>query len=85
MSSEDTPLEHDQDYIFRFRLEEGPALIYANRLAEMVRQQLAALLDVVVLTRGSQEVKIDGFKFLGDPGQIYSLWKGQFGSSDEAV
>ena len=73
----------DQDYIFRFRLEEGPAPIYANNLVEMVRQQLAALLDVVVLTRGSQEVKVDGFKFLGDPTQIYSLWKGQFGDSSE--
>lgn len=67
------------DYVFRFPLdEEQPAPLYGNRLVEMVRQQLLALLDVVVLTSGRQEVKVNGFKFLNqaDPDQVYPLWKG---------
>ena len=75
MSDQDVSPPHD--YVFRFRLDEAQqSPVYQNRLVEMVREQLAALLDVVVLTRGSQDVSVDGFRLLGDPDHIYPLWKG---------
>ena len=69
----------NDEFIFRFPFggeRESPA--YQNKLAEMVRRQLLALLDVIVLTQGSQIVKIDGFKFISEieSDNIYPLWQG---------
>lgn len=66
----------DGDYIFRFRLEDAPPSLYDNRLAQLIRDQLAALLDVVILTRGGETVRVDGFKFINemDSDREYPLW-----------
>ena len=53
------------------------APMYENALVQMVRDQLAALLDVVALTSGGRVVRVDGFQFLCDLGsdQVYPLWR----------
>jgi len=53
------------------------APMYGNALVQMVRDQLAALLDVVALTSGGRVARLDGFKFLCelDSDQVYPLWR----------
>jgi len=57
MKDEPTPL--------RFSLEgDLPAPIHADARVESLRRQLAALLDLVVLTKDGQPVEVDGFKLV---------------------
>jgi len=77
MTEPRTHLEKE-DYIFRYRLrsegEETDGPFYEDRLLEMIRQQLANLLDVVVLTHRGEEVKVDGFKLLSDLDCAYEIF-----------
>ncbi len=68
----------DEDYVFRFRLEptkpdEGG---YDDPLLELVRGQLADLLDAAVLTYHGRRVMVDGFRLLQDPDTQYEVFPG---------
>ncbi len=67
-----------EERVFRFPVApaEGTPM-YENALVQMVRDQLAALLDVVALTSGGRVIRVDGFKFLCDldSDQVYPLWR----------
>lgn len=57
----------EKDFVFRFKLDrEAPGdTVYDDPLTELVRSQLEALLEVVVLTRGGEELRgVDGFRFM---------------------
>ncbi len=67
----------EKDFVFRFKLDRestGDA-VYDDPLTELVRSQLEALLEVVVLTRGGEELRgVDGFRFMKQidrPFEIY--------------
>lgn len=59
MSSESNPL--------RFTLEgDLPPAVHADPRVESLRRQLAALLDLVILTKDGQPVDVDGFKLVAE-------------------
>jgi len=66
----------DKDFVFRFKVgEEGASeAVYDDPLTELVRSQLEALLEVVVLTRGSEELRgVDGFRFMKHLDRQYQI------------
>jgi len=66
----------DDDYIFRFRLD--PSTVdpkgHDDALLELIRGQLADLLDAVQLTYRGQLAKVDGFRLLQDPDTQYEVF-----------
>jgi hypothetical protein len=57
MNAESAPL--------RFSLEgDLPPTVHADPRVESLRRQLAALLDLVVLTKDGQPVEVDGFRLV---------------------
>jgi len=66
----------DDDYVFRFRLDPSRAdpRGYDDALLELIRGQLADLLDAVQLTYRGQLVKVDGFRLLQDPDTQYEVF-----------
>jgi len=68
-------VDENGDFIFRFKLDEiQDEKVYDDPLTEMVRSQLAALLDVVVLTENDKPVKVDGFKFINDLDTVITIF-----------
>lgn len=63
-----------KDYVFRYRLEpeEGKG-VYTDKLTEMVRRQLANILNIAVLSENGKEVAIDGFKLLNNRAQEHII------------
>lgn len=57
----------DPEYVWRFKLSDGDdGSLHADALTEMVRRELRALLGCVVLTRGGEDLKVTGFRFLNE-------------------
>ena len=70
-SASDRPAE----YVFRFRLDpSGEAPVYDDALVELIRGQLADLLDAVVLTDHGRRVRVDGFRLLQEPETQYEIF-----------
>ena len=74
--SQEEPGASDEHYVFRFRLEpkttEGAGC--DDPLLELVRGQLADLLDAVVLTFHGQRVRVDGFRLFQDPDTQHEIF-----------
>ncbi len=70
------PGVEEEDYIFRFGLEpaEPDRSGYEDPLLELIRGQLADLLDAVTLTFHGQRVRVDGFRLLQDPDTQYEVF-----------
>jgi len=68
----------EEDYVFRFRLEpaEPDKHAYDDPLLELIRGQLADLLDAVVLTYHGKRVRVDGFRLLQEPDAQYEIHPG---------
>lgn len=66
----------DGDFVFRFRLEPiaQDETGYDDPLLELVRGQLADLLDVVVFTYHGQPVLVDGFRLIAEPAEQYEVF-----------
>ncbi len=67
----------NKDFVFRFKLEEDApdGTVYDDPLTELVRSQLEALLEVVVLTRGDKEIRgVDGFRFMKHLDRPYRIY-----------
>ena len=66
----------DEDYVFRFRLEpaDPDEAGYDDPLLELIRGQLADLLDAAVLTYHGKRVRVDGFRLLQDPDTQYEIF-----------
>ncbi len=65
-----------KDFVFRFKLDEQTPEkgVYDDPLTELVRSQLEALLEVVVLTRGGEELRgVDGFRFMKHLDRQYEI------------
>jgi hypothetical protein len=63
------------EYVFRFRVETPTdEAAYDDPLVELIRGQLADLLDAVVLTHRGRRVAIDGFRLLQEPEKEYRIF-----------
>ena len=67
----------DPDYVWRFKLsDDNDESLHADALTEMVRRELKALLGCVVLTRGGEDLKVTGFRFLGEADVEHAVYPG---------
>ena len=57
---------------YAFRFAKGTDTEQA-RMAEMIRVNLAALIEQVILTHNGEEVLVDGFRLRDEPDLIYAL------------
>ncbi len=57
---------------YAFRFAKGTDTEQA-RMVEMIRVNLAALIEQVVLTHNGQEVPVDGFRMRNEPDVVYAL------------
>lgn len=67
----------EKDFVFRFKLDpdDSGETGYDDPLTELVRSQLEALLEVVVLTRGGEELRgVDGFRFMKHLDRQCQIW-----------
>ena len=62
------------DYVFRYKLDRNSTQASTDPLLEMIRSQLESILNVVVLMEGDREVKVEGFKLLGDRSTIHEVF-----------
>jgi wyosine [tRNA(Phe)-imidazoG37] synthetase (radical SAM superfamily) len=65
-----------KDFVFRYELPSGgnKEPVYQERLVEMLREQLASILNLVIPMQGTTEVKVDGFKLLRDSETVYKIF-----------
>lgn len=69
-----TVSQDHQDYVWHFKLsEDGERDAQGDALTEMVRRELRALLGCVVLTHRGQNVKVTGFRFLGESNEEHAI------------
>ncbi|MDH5364748.1 MAG: radical SAM protein [Dehalococcoidia bacterium] len=73
------------EYVFRYKLDRGDRHPRRNALVESIARQLRNLLDVVVLTRGGKELKVDGFKLLSDKASIYEIEHPEAASQSQSL
>jgi hypothetical protein len=72
----DDTADEEEDFVFRFRLDQ-PASDEAacdDPLIELIRGQLADLLDAVILTHHGKRVRVDGFRLLQDPDTQHDIF-----------
>lgn len=69
---------HDHpEYVWRFKLsDDDDESLHADALTEMVRRELKALLGCVVLTRKGEDLKVTGFRFLGEADAEHAIYPG---------
>lgn len=73
---DDAGADDEQDFVFRFPLDQ-PASDEAaagDPLIELIRGQLADLLDAVILTDHGKRVRVDGFRLLQDPDTQHDIF-----------
>lgn len=68
--------EMSEDYVFRYKLdlESEKEKVYHHRPAELVRELLQALLDIITLAEAGKKVNIDSFRWLMDSGGSYQIF-----------
>jgi len=62
-----------REHVFRYRLDKHAGRRPRNPLVELIASQLRNLLDVVILTQGSREIRVDGFKLLSDQSSVCEI------------
>lgn len=62
-----------EDYIFHYKLDKESSPQLADKPAQLVRNILIELLNLVNLLEGDNEVKVDGFKFLNNHARRYEV------------
>ena len=72
------PESHDQpQYVWRFKLSgDDDESLHSDSLTEMVRRELKALLGCVVLTQSGEDLRVTGFRFLGEAGAEHAIYPG---------
>ncbi|MGB9721992.1 MAG: hypothetical protein ACPL28_11015 [bacterium] len=62
------------DYIYRYEINvKSHNSVYSDPIIEVIKENLEAILEVVILTCDGKEVSVNGFKLL-DGDEIYSLF-----------
>ena len=67
-------MNKDDDYIFRYPLEERKIGSGRDSLQEMIRTQLGSLLGLLCLYQGGEEVKVDGFRLMNEGESIHPIF-----------
>ena len=67
-------MNQEDDYIFRYPLEEREAGRHRDSLMEMTRTQLESLLSFLSLYQEGEEVKVDGFRLMNEGGTVHSIF-----------
>jgi hypothetical protein len=63
------------DYVWHFKLsDDRQEVLPDDALAEMLRQQLRAMLGCVVLTSSGADLRVTGFRFLSELETEHSLY-----------
>ena len=63
------------DYVWHFKLsDDGRRVLPDDALAEMLRQQLRAILGCVVLTGDGTDLRVTGFRFLSEAETEHPLY-----------
>ena len=73
------------EYVFRYKLDRDDRRIRRDVLGELIARQLRNLLDVVILTQGGKELKVDGFKLLSDKASIYEIEHSEAASQSQSL
>ena len=73
------------EYAFRYKLDRDDRHLHRNALVESITSQLRNLLDVVILTQGDRELKVDGFKLLSDKASIYEIGHSEAASPSQSL
>jgi hypothetical protein len=68
-----TRFDQNDEYVWHFKLSEVSPSGDEDALAEMVRQQVEALLCCLIFTSRGGDVTVTGFRFLNDPSREYVL------------
>jgi len=65
----------EEDFVFQFRLEPQTQeeTGYDDPLLELIRGQIADLLDTVILTDHGRRVRVDGFRLIQNPEVQYDV------------
>lgn len=66
-------MNKEDDYIFRYPLEEQETGGRRDSLLEMIRTQLESLLGLASLYQGGEDVKVDGFRLMNEGETIHSI------------
>lgn len=62
------------DYVWHFQLSnDASERVGEDALTEMVRQQVRAILQCVILTSNGVDLAVTGFRFLNEPGREHVL------------
>ena len=71
----DETADGEKEFVFRFPLSESGAdsPVYDDPLLELIRGQLADLLDAVTLTYHGRPVRVDGFRLIQEPDKQYEI------------
>jgi DNA repair photolyase len=67
-------MNKEDDYIFRYPLEEQKGGSRADSLLEMIRTQLESLLSLLSLYQCGEEVKVDGFRLMNEGESIHPIF-----------
>jgi hypothetical protein len=64
------------EFVFRFRVDPSTLgdAVYGDPLLELIRGQLADLLDAVTLTDHGRPVRVTGFRLLQEPDREYEIF-----------
>ena len=64
----------EDDYIFRYPLDERESAGPPDSLLEMIRTQLESLLSLLSLYRDGEEIKVDGFRLMNEGETIHPIF-----------
>jgi DNA repair photolyase len=67
-------MNKDDDYTFRYPLEERESGSRRDSLLEMIRIQLESLLGLLFLYQRGEEVKVDGFRLMNEGESIHPIF-----------
>lgn len=67
-------MNKEDDYIFRYPLEERETGSSRDSLMEMIRTQLESLLGLLSLYQGHEEAKVDGFRLMNEGETIHPIF-----------
>ena len=75
-------MNKENDYIFRYPVEEKENGGQYDPLVEMIRTQLESLLGLLSLYQGGEDVKVDGFRLMNERKSVHPIFLPQAGTEE---
>lgn len=76
-------MPEEKDYIFRYQLNPPEEENLRDPLFEMIRSELASLLNLLTLFYQGEEVKVDGFRLMNEREAIHEIYERQENNKEE--